>query len=219
MKLGSMNTLILRGGLTLVAALMLSTAGFAQGADPVPDDEVIWINPIDVEIPVEDDFVDDNLDDVIIIDDGWVVDDPVEEDPVDGGGDGGWVDEDPVDGGWVDEEPVDDWVDEEPVDDGWTGDEGDAGDPVDEGGGIIVIDDLWLTVDPIDGLPGEVFDCLGCEMQTTAMGGVEVLVPSVPRLATKGRAVSSFGVANRPTSAQYGECVAENPGLAWLCNW
>ena len=210
MTLRMMNTLVLRGGLTIVAALMLSTAGFAQGADPVPDDEVIWINPIDVEIPVEDDFVDDNLDDVIIIDDGWVVDDPVEEDPVDGGGDGGWVDEDPVDGGWVDEEPVDD---------GWTGDEGDAGDPVDEGDGIIVIDDLWLTVDPIDGLPGEVFDCLGCEMQTTAMGGVEVLVPSVPRLATKGRAVSSFGVAHRPTSAQYGECVAENPGLAWLCNW
>lgn len=249
MTLRMMNTLVLRGGLTIVAALMLSTAGFAQEAEPLPDYEDIRSDPIDVEIPIEGDLPGDNSGEVIVIeDDGFVYVPPVEVEPGDEGDgsiiiDDGWIVDVPPEGdsGYVGgdgdgqtelgDEGGETVIDgdgsliDDPVDVGeGGGGEADVTDPAGNGDDIVTMYGAWSLDRPIEGMAGDMSDCGGCEMMSAAAGGGEAMISAAPRSAARsaamGSAVSrSDVVTNRPTAGQYAECVAENPGLAWLCNW
>ena len=209
MVTGKLNSRILRAGLSVVAALLLSAPTYAQGTG---DGVVVHV--------IEPDFLGDGTGFVVdgtdggpdvAIDDGDYI--AVEPEPGDGGlGDDGLVDDGWVGDGWVDDGWVDDgWVDEG-LDGGYDGE--DVGPYVDLGEGVV--DDGMVHIggnpDFCEACGGAVDDLLVEAHQMSAAGIVTDLSVVV---ATKPRKSS----AELTLSNNAAECNALHPQLPWLCEW
>ncbi len=224
---GSVNKQLLRIGLSVVAALLLSSATFAQ--DAVGSDDELVLNPVDLAIDAGGETGGE--------DPGFAVGEP---DPNDAGepdvviDDGGVM---PGDDAGADDGVVDDGVvEDEVVDDGsWQ-------DPVGDDDTIIVIDDGLcigvgcvpgddsVTYDGGYGYDGEVViyymegprpeDCMNCRdldlpveaYQTT---GGPLVTDTDAAVAAKPRRSSAAPSLAGDSAA----CLALHPQVPWLCEW
>ena len=177
------GTLALRSGLSLLAALMITTSAWAQdatGGDTPTTEPAVSVDPAPTDDGAGGDdgqsgdagepAIGDGDPPDVVIDDGLYIG-GWEDDPAAGGDDGtgddgaggddGWVDDGTGDDGWVDDGSGGDdgWVDDGSGDDGWV-DDGTGGDDgwVDDGTG----DDGW--VDDGSGDDGWVDDGTGGEV-------------------------------------------------------
>jgi hypothetical protein len=181
MVIGTLNDRILRTGLSVVAALLLSTAAFAQDADGTPEisDDAVTM-PVDDSGMVQGDEgpAEGGPDEEINVDifTTYVVDEVPGDESAgdDGAGDNDWVDDGSGDDGWIDicntvvcgedgepivGEPGDGgWVDEAPGEEG-AGDEG-TGDEGTGDDGWVYIDDGEVVIYYLDGV--RPLDCPEC---------------------------------------------------------
>ena len=244
MARANFNRLMLRGGLTLAAALMLTTAGFglaqAGGFDePVTEPVVVVVDDAageygsdvntgeDAIAVGEPDPSGDGSEGVpdVPVDDGSgsgtdvVIDDPVDDGS--GGGTGDWVDGGSGDG-------TGDWVD-----DGSGGGTGDGtGDWVDDGsgggtddradagtGGDGAINEGEVVIYYLNGGP---VPCAECEVaiadmsvEAYQMSAASPLVAANDAPAAKPRRSASRSVA----ASSMADCLALHPQLPWICEW
>ena len=244
MARANFNRLMLRGGLTLAAALMLTTAGFglaqAGGFDePVTEPVVVVVDDAagddgsdvntgeDAIAVGEPDTSGDGSEGVpdVPVDDGSgsgtdvVIDDPVDDGS--GGGTGDWVDGGSGDG-------TGDWVD-----DGSGGGTGDGtGDWVDDGsgggtddradagtGGDGAINEGEVVIYYMNGGP---VPCAECEVaiadmsvEAYQMSAASPLVAANDAPAAKPRRSASRSVA----ASSMADCLALHPQLPWICEW
>lgn len=224
MRFRKMNKAVLRGSLTAVAALLLSTAAFAQdvggGTDPATDQVVQnWhdLNPAPGEgiaVGEPDPTVDGTATGSVGTDvatDSTGTDQTATDDvPIDpaGGGDGTVVVEpDPTDGGTVVDNSGDPAVDPGTVDgtDGIVYGTGDGTNPE-------------VTIYSMDGGP-----CIACNM---AGGGIPlghsgnpspVERTLVERVLTTTRHHSA--AAALAATTPMAECLAVHPRASWICEW
>lgn len=226
MVIGNVGRLMLRGGVTLAAALMMTTAVLGQdqaaGEDPAVTVEVmpfegdilIWhdVNPADDGIAVDETEPAADGGPDIVIDDGEVIDDWPGDD---GWTDEEWVDDGSVDDGWTDEEWVDDGSDGGWVDDGSDGGTGDGTDGAADGG---VVDDGEVVIYYLDGGPVRCAECdlgdLPMEAYQSGAGNPEVQRGDEP-VAAKPRRSSGTAFAVGSMAA----CLADHPQLPWICEW
>jgi hypothetical protein len=202
MKNGSTGRSALRGGLTLAAAMMMTTAAFGQDQDrSVADLPVMMVDVMPV------DGGDGSPE--IVIDDGFVIGDWLDDPTNDGTGDDGTGDD------WVDDGTGDDGTGDDWVDDG-TGDNGTGDDWVDDGTG----DDGEVVIYYLDGGPILCEDCradfgdLPMEIYQMSAGTPTADVVDAP-VAAKPRRTKSHGVA----AGSMAECLADHPQLPWICEW
>ena len=244
---GIFGRLVMRGGLTLAAAFMMTTAVFGQdqaqtgGEDPTetvdasPGDEGSQTgqepNPEDHGIAEgePDPNAGDGPD--IVIDDGYEIGgwpDDSFDDGSDGGGD--WVDDGSdggTDDGWVDDgtgDGTDDgWVDDgtgDGTDDGWV-DDGSGGSVGDDG----LVDDGEVTIHYLDGGPVLCADCDGdfgdLPVEAYQMSAGNPLADA----AAAGLADAPVAAKPRRNKSQalavgnMANCLAEHPQLPWICEW
>ena len=204
MVTGKLNSRILRAGLSVVAALLLSAPTYAQDTG---DGIVVHV--------IEPDFLGDGTGFVVdgtdggpdvAIDEGDYI--AVEPEPGEEGlGDDGLVGDGWVGDGWVD----DGWVDEG-LDGGYDGE--DVGPYVDLGEGVV--DDGMVHIggnpDFCEACGGAVDDLLVEAYQMSAAGIVtdlSVVVAAKPRKSS----------AEPTLSNNAAECNALHPQLPWLCEW
>lgn len=227
-----MNRRFWHGGLSLVAALMLTTGAMAQDAGAEGDDPTM----IAIDVVIDDGFVHD-WQEPVPDEDGTAVDgtDPNGgTDPVAGDGQTGdpvddWVDDGSggvVDDGWVDDGTgggVDDgWVDDGTggvVDDGWV-DDGTGGVVETDGTGDGVAPGDEVIIYYMDGGPER---CIDCDI------GLGDLPPEVYQMSAGGPIVAPADApvahkANRPTTHAFAmsamhECLVLHPQAAWICEW
>ena len=217
MRFGDMNKTVLRGSLTVVAALLLSSAAFAQDAgatDPTTDHVVVqnWhdLNPAAGEgiavgepDPTGGTVADGGTGDLATGDDGTGTDQTATDDvPVDDGT--GVVEPDPTDGGTV-------------VDNG-------GGDPAvdpgtDNGGGTDpAAGDPEVTIYYMDG-----GSCIDCNMAGGVMPQGHSQNPSpvertlVARTQTTSKHHSAAAAMAVTTSMA--QCLAVHPRASWICEW
>ena len=226
------NRLVLRGGLTLVAALMLTTAAFGQdqsdagsgiatdptdvASDAGTGDDGSNVaaggdgnatgepDPIAVDADVIPDPVIDNGGDIPV--DGWT------GDPVDGGsgdGSGDWVDDGSGDGTG---DGTGDWVDDGSG--GGTDERADAGT-----GGDGAINEGEVVIYYMNGGP---VPCAECEVaiadmsvEAYQMSVASPLVAANDAPAAKPRRSASRSVA----ASSMADCLALHPQLPWICEW
>ena len=221
---GNLNGRILRAGLSVFAALLVSTTAFAQEATDGSEDVVMY--------PVLDGGPIIVVDDGFILGDGVVVDDSGNSDDVitDDGSDEGWTEYDLGDGGTGDGGTGDDGTGDDGTGDGGTGDGGTGdggtgdngtGDNGTGDGGLIVIDDGEVVIYYMYG--DRPLDCPECrdltldlpvEAYQMSAGGPQVAdvaaAPTVkPRRSTAAPSMASSAA----------ECLALHPQLPWLCEW
>ena len=204
MVTGKLNSRILRAGLSVVAALLLSAPTYAQDTG-----EGIVVHVIEPDFLGDGTgFVVDGTDggpDVAIDEGDYIA---VEPEPGEEGlGDDGLVDDGWVGDGWVD----DGWVDEG-LDGGYDGE--DVGPYVDLGEGVV--DDGMVHIggnpDFCEACGGAVDDLLVEAHQMSAAGIVtdlSVVVAAKPRKSS----------AEPTLSNNAAECNALHPQLPWLCEW
>ena len=190
MLIGNFNRLMLRGGLTLAAALMVTTAVFGQD-QPGPGEDIV-LNPIDM-------VVDDGLEIGV---GGW----PVV--PVgDGSGDG-------FDGGAG---TGDDGTGAGDVGAG-TGDDGTGAD-TGTGDGVGVVDEGEVVIYYLDGGPVPCAYCdvgiTGLPVEAYQSDAVGPLAAGNAAPAAKPRASARQPIA----ASNMADCLALHPQLPWICEW
>ena len=248
MARANFNRLMLRGGLTLAAALMLTTAGFglaqAGGFDePVTEPVVVVVDDAagddgsdvntgeDTIAVGEPDTSGDGSEGVpdVPVDDGSgsgtdvVIDDPVDDGS--GGGTGDWVDGGSGDGTG---DGTGDWVD-----DGSGGGTGDGtGDWVDDGsgggtddradagtGGDGAINEGEVVIYYMNGGP---VPCAECEVAIADMSveAYQMSADSPLVAANDAPAAKPRRSASRSVAASsMADCLALHPQLPWICEW
>lgn len=214
MRFRKMNKAVLRGSLTAVAALLLSTAAFAQDAGGGTDTVVVqnWqdVNPGEgIAVGEPDPTVDGTATDgTDVATDGTGTDETATDDvPIDpaGGDDGtGVVDPDPTDDGTV----VDNSGD--PAVDGT----GDGTDPV--------TGEPEVTIYYMDGGP-----CIDCNMAGGGIPQGHSGNPSpVERTLVEGTGVERVQSTRRHSAATalaavttMAQCLSVHPRASWICEW
>lgn len=188
-----MNRRFWHGGLSLVAALMLTTGAMAQDAGAEGDDPTM----IAIDVVIDDGFVHD-----------WQ--EPVPEEDgtaVDGTDPNGGTD--PVAGDGQTGDPVDDWVDDGS---GGVVETDGTGDGVAPGDEVIIYN--------MDGGPEYCIDCnvgptdLPLEAYQMGAEGPKVVADDAP-VAHKAQRRTTHGLA---MSAMH-ECLVLHPQTAWICEW
>lgn len=225
MRFRKMNKAVLRGSLTAVAALLLSTAAFAQDAGGGTDQVVVqnWhdLNPAageGIAVGEPDPTVDGTATDgtgTDVATDGTGTDQTATDDvPINpAGGDGGTVvvEPDPTDGGTVVDNSGDPAVDPGTVD--GTGDGTGDGTVYGTGDGT----DPEVTIYYMDGGP-----CIACNMAGGEIPQGHSGNPSpvertlVERVLTTGHHSAAAALAATTPMA---ECLAVHPRASWICEW
>ena len=199
MLIGNFNRLMLRGGLTLAAALMVTTAVFGQD-QPGPGEDIV-LYPID-----------------LVVDDGSGIgvggwpDDPV-GDGSDDGFDGGSGDGTGDDGAGT----GDDGTGAGTGDDGaGTGDDGTGAGTGDDVG---VVDEGEVVIYYLDGGP---VPCAYCDVGITGLPVEAYQSDTVGPLAAGNAAPAAKprASARQPVAASnMADCLALHPQLPWICEW
>ncbi len=234
MATGDLNRMILRAGLSVVAALLLSSAGFAQDASGdgrTATVDLSTVDPAPVDIAI-DPVVTDGGDPGIAVGEPDPTGDGTGDGTVagDGSGDGTVADDGSGDGTVAGDGTSDGTGDGTVVGDG-TGDGTVVGDGT--GDGTVVGDGTGdgTVISYSDGTS----DCGGCEMQnmagpllTPALAGTPgkaghraAVAAGVAPAATASASGSGSGnyVAHTPVTRAAQACLTQHPGLPWLCEW
>jgi hypothetical protein len=217
MTAGNLNKTILRSGVSIVAALLLSTAVFAQdatdgaGPDPLTDQINVqnWHDLTTIDVATGGD------------DQGIAVGEP---DPT-AGGEPDVVVDDGTGGDPADDPMVDPMVDDG-TGDGSTGDptgtDGTGTDGIGDGStgdGGVVVDDGEVLIYYMDGGPEF---CAECDFQTVDLSAeafqTGVNVPQVTAHAAPA-AKPRRSKAHPIVSSVAASCLAQHPQLPWLCEW
>ena len=232
MLIGNFNRLMLRGGLTLAAALMVTTAVFGQD-QPGPGEDIV-LNPIDM-------VVDDGLEIGV---GGWPVV-PVGDgsgDGFDGGagtgddgtGAGAGTGDDGTGAGDVGDGTGDDGAGTGDVGAGdagtgdvgvgdvgaGTGDDGTGADTgTGTGDGVGVVDEGEVVIYYLDGGP---VPCAYCDVGITGLPVEAYQSDAVGPLAAGNAAPAAKprASARQPIAASnMADCLALHPQLPWICEW
>ena len=210
MLIGNFNRLMLRGGLTLAAALMVTTAVFGQD-QPGPGEDIV-LNPIDM-------VVDDGLEIGV---GGWP-DDPV-GDGSDDGFDGGSGDGTGDDGAGTGDDGTgagtgDDGTGAGTGDDGTGAGTGDDGTGAGTGDDVGVVDEGEVVIYYLDGGP---VPCAYCDVGITGLPVEAYQSDAVGPLAAGNAAPAAKprASARQPIAASnMADCLALHPQLPWICEW
>ena len=210
---GILNGQLLRGGLSLVAALLLTSAAMAQDVAVGEEGVMYAVDPIFVIDPMPV-FEDDQG-----TDDGTTIDEVTD--------DGTTIDEGTDDGTTTDEGTDDEGTVEE-----WVWDEDDTIISIDDG---LCIDIDCAPVDKTDPSDGEVViydmdggrpeDCPQCRDLTSGVpdeiyqmsASGPLVTETVTEMAPAAKPRRSRAAPSTPSNAA--ECLALYPQLPWLCEW
>lgn len=196
-----LKRLALRTGLSFAAALMLSTAAFAQ--DATSGDEVV-LNAVDPVVEIDPIFAEDPLPADIEVQFG--------HDLNPGDGEGIAVGEPDPNGGGTDDGTV--------VDDRTVQDDGSVDPGTDDTSGGEPIDDGTVVIYYMDGGP---IDCVECRDETAGlpdvaleMGGADPVVLDHVKRTTRSRAST---LVQMSSVSDVAACLEQYPQLPWICEW